>query len=318
MKIQGDRLAAELARALHPVYVISGDEPLLTAEAADAVRARARAAGYSEREVFFIERSGSVWADVLAACETRSLFANRRVVELRFGGGRQEKPDEYVQRLLKLVGEELLLLISLPKVDGRAPPGWLQLAEAAGLWVTVWPLRPTEFPDWLRRRMRAAGLEAGEEAISLLAARTEGNLLAARQEIEKLALLLGKGATVDAAAVATASRDSARFNVFQLAEAIGGGDAARSLRIIAGLRAEGEELPLILWSLQRARSQLPLAAADPRQRATATRLALRALRVDRMLKGRLQGDAWDEVQLLAAELCGKRPLPLQRWQLRAS
>jgi DNA polymerase III subunit delta len=318
MKIQGDKLAGELERALHPVYVISGDEPLLAAEAADAVRAKARAAGYTDREVFFIERGGAVWADVLAACETRSLFASRRVIELRFGGGRQEKPDDYIQRLLALAGDELLLLISTPKVDGRAPPAWLQRAEATGAWVTVRPLRPDEFPGWLRQRMRAAGLEARGDALSLLAARTEGNLLAARQEIEKLALLLGKGATVDAAAVAVGSSDSTRFNMIQLAEAVSAGDAVRGLRIIASLRAEGEELPLILWWLQRARSQLPLAIADPRQRATATRLALRALRADRMLKGRLQGAAWDEAELLTAELCGKRPLPLQRWQLRAS
>jgi DNA polymerase III subunit delta len=318
MKIYGDRLTGELERALRPVYVISGDEPLLCAEAADAVRARASAAGYTEREVFFIERGGAVWGDVLAACETRSLFASRRLVELRFGGGRQEKPDEYIQRLLALAGEELMLLISTPKVDGRSPPGWLQQAEAAGVWVTIWPLRPAEIPDWLRRRMRAAGLAAREDAITLLAARTEGNLLAARQEIEKLALLLGKGAVVDAVAVATGSSDSARFNVFQLSEAVSAGDAARGLRIVAGLRAEGEELPLILWSLQRVRGQMPIAAADPRQRNLATRLALRAMRVDRILKGRLQGDAWDEVELLTVELCGKRPLPLQRWQLRAS
>jgi len=318
MKINGDRLAGELGRELRPVYAISGDEPLLCAEAADAVRARARQAGFDEREVFFIERGGAAWADVLAACETRSLFASRRLIELRFGGGRQEKPDEYLQRLLTLAGDELLLLISLPKVDGRSPPAWLQAVESAGVWVTVWPLRPAEFPEWLRRRMRAAGLEPREDALGLLAARTEGNLLAARQEIEKLALLLGKGASVDAAAVAAGSSDSARFNVFQLGEAVAAGDAARGLRIIAGLRAEGEELPLILWSLQRARSGLPIAAADPRQRALATRLALRALRVDRMLKGRLAGDAWDEVELLTAELCGKRALPLQRWQLRAT
>jgi DNA polymerase III subunit delta len=318
MKVYADKLAAELERGLRPVYIVSGDEPLLCGEAADAVRARARAAGYAEREVFFIERGGAVWGDVLAACETRSLFASRRLVELRFGGGRQEKPDEYIKRLLALTGEELMLLISTPKVDGRGPPGWLQQAEAAGVWVTIWPLRTAEFPDWLRRRMRGAGLDASEDAISLLAARTEGNLLAAQQEIDKLALLLGKGAKVDAAAVATGSADSARFNPFQVGEAVTACDAARALRIIAGLRAEGEDLIPILWSLQRARSQMPFAAADPRQRNLATRLALRTLRVDRMLKGRLQGDAWDELELLAVELCGKRPLPLQRWQLRAS
>jgi DNA polymerase-3 subunit delta len=319
MKINGDRLAGELERALRPVYVISGDEPLLCAEAADAVRARARKAGYSEREVFHIERGGAAWADVIAACETRSLFTSRRLIELRLGGGRQEKPEEHLQRLLALAGEELLLLITMPKPDGRAsPPAWLQQAESAGVWVTIWPLRPAEFPDWLRRRMRAAGLDVRDDAIALLAARTEGNLLAARQEIEKLALLLGTGAAVDAAAVAAGSTDSARFNVFQLGEAVVAGDAARGLRIMAGLRAEGEELPLILWSLQRARSQLAIAAADPRQRTLATRLALRALRVDRMLKGRLTGNAWDEVELLTVELCGKRPLPLQRWQLRAT
>jgi DNA polymerase III delta subunit len=152
----------------------------------------------------------------------------------------------------------------------------------------------------------------------MLVERTEGNLLAAHQELDKLRMQLGPGATVDAATVAISSSDSARFNARQIVDAVLDGDAARALRVTASLRAEGEDAVLILWALQTARVRLTSEAKDPRQRTAAMRLALRAWRADRMLKGRLHGVAWDEIALLTAELCGKRPLPLQRWQLRAS
>lgn len=320
MKLGSEKLAAELERQLLPVYVISGDEPLLAAEAADAVRQRARAAGFTEREVFFIERSASAWHDALQATETLSLFASRRVIDLRIGPGKQDKDaPEYLARLVAAAGDDLLLLVSMPKLDGRAStPAWLQAAEKRGAWVTVWPLRPHEFPGWLQARFRAAGLQVRDDALHLLLERSEGNLLAAGQEVQKLALLFGPGALIDAKAVAASSMDSARFNVFQLSEAVIARQSARALRIVAGLRAEGEEPTLILWALQRARGELPLPANDARARATATRLALRALRADKMLKGRQLGDVWDEIDLLTAELCGVRPLPLQRWQLRAT
>jgi DNA polymerase-3 subunit delta len=178
---------------------------------------------------------------------------------------------------------------------------------------------------WLRNRARKLGLVVSDEALELLAGRTEGNLLAAHQELSKLAWL-APGGTVDADTVLAGVADSARFDVFQLGDAALAGDTARALRMLAGLRAEGTEPTLALWALTRALRDLWTARAEgatppawQRRSAALARglerapglsfaaLALRAARADRMIKGRLTGDAWDELALLAAELCGRPP-----------
>jgi DNA polymerase-3 subunit delta len=315
LKLSGDGLERELAARLLPVYLVSGDDPLLTAEAADAIRARARRDGYSEREVFFVERGGNNWNDVLRAAEALSLFASRRIVEVRMPSGKPGTGEADLARVIAAAGDDLLLLILTDRIDGKSEGAeWLQLVGERGARVTVHPLKLPQFPGWLRARMQAAGLKADDAAITLLVERTEGNLLAAKQEIDKLALLLGRGATVDAAAVAASSSDSARFGLFQFTDVVLDGDPARSLRMLEGLRAEGTEAPLILWALLRARETLQQRAPNPRRPLSFPRLAQRAARADRMAKGRLGGDAWDELALLTAELCGKKILPMERWR----
>jgi len=318
LKLSPDNLASQLANGLLPVYVVSGDDPLLTAEAADSIRARARAQGYSEREVLFVERGGSNWDDVLRSAEALSLFASRRVIEVRMPSGKPGSGAASLLRAIMAAGEDLLLLILTEKLDRAAQSAeWLQAVQQRGAWIPVWPVDLPRFPAWLRSRLRAAGLRADDAAISLLAERTEGNLLAAKQEIEKLSLLLGEGAQVDTAAIAASTGDSARFGVFQLSEAVGGGDAVRALRILDGLRAEGAEPVLILWSLLRAQSALAAdASGRPGRRLPFARLTARAVRADRLAKGLMRGEVWDELTLLTADLCGQRVLPLARWQLR--
>jgi DNA polymerase-3 subunit delta len=318
LKLSPDSLAAHLARALLPVYVVSGDDPLLTAEAADAIRARARAQGYAEREVLFVERGGSSWDDVLHVAEALSLFASRRVIEVRMPSGKPGAGAAALLRAIRAAGDDLLLLILTDKLDRATQSAeWLEAVQQRGAWVPVWPVDLPRFPLWLRSRLQAAGLKADDAAVELLAERTEGNLLAAKQEIDKLSLLLGEGARVDAAAVAASTGDSARFGVFQLTDAVTAGDATRSLRILDGLRAEGSEPVLVLWSLLRAQSAL---AADnagrPARRLPFARITTRAVRADRLAKGLLRGEVWDELTLLTADLCGLRVLPLSRWQLR--
>ena len=300
MKLTLEGLNAQLAERLLPVYLVSGDEPLLVAEASDAIRARARAGGFTEREVFFIERSGAVWDEIRQAAQSLSLFSARRVLEIRMPGGKPGIAGAAVLlQLFQAAGEDLLVLIIAEKLERETQSSeWMQALQQRGAWLPIWPVERARLAQWLRSRFAAVGLTAAPDALALLAERSEGNLLAARQEIDKLAMLLPRGATVSVAEVAASSADSARFDVFQLGEAVRGIPAARALRILGGLRAQESSVP----AGTRARAHgLPF-----------PRLAARAGRVDRMGKGLSDGDPWDELALLAVELTGLRSLPLVR------
>ena len=318
MKLSLDELPAQLAQRLLPAYLISGDEPLRVGEASDLIRARARAAGYGEREVFFIERASAVWDEVQQSAQSLSLFANRRVLEIRMPTGKPGVSGAAaLLRVIAAAGDELLLLVITDKLERETQAAeWVRALQARGAWLPIWPIGRAQLPQWLRARFHAAGLRADEEALELLAERSEGNLLAAQQEIEKLALLLPPGAAVSATEVAASSADSARFDVFQLGEAVRAMEPGRSLRILAGLQAEGAEALLVLWGLLRIMHGLQASGFSPAGRTgprpSFARLAARAARVDRVAKGLERGDAWDELALLAVELCGLRPLPWLR------
>jgi DNA polymerase III subunit delta len=318
MKLTLDGLSAQLAERLLPVYLVSGDEPLLVAEATDAIRSRARALAFTEREVFFIERSGAVWDDIRQAAQSLSLFSARRLLEIRMPGGKPGTAGAAVLlQLFQAAGEDLLVLIIAEKLERETQSSeWMQALQQRGAWLPIWPVDRARLAPWLRSRFAAAGLTAAPDALALLAERSEGNLLAARQEIDKLAMLLPRGATVSVAEVAASSADSARFDVMQLGEAVRSADAARALRILGGLRAEGTEPLLVLWSLIRElRVQESSVPAGTRARAQGlpfARLAAHAGRVERMGKGLSDGDPWDELALLAVELTGLRSLPLVR------
>ena len=330
LKLTSDSLAPQLAQRLLSAYLVSGDEPLLAQEAADAVRAAARAAGFSERAVHFIERA-SDWDEVRGATANLSLFAARRLIEIRLASARiGVAGNAALGALLGARDPDMLFLILAPRLDREAQNAeWVRALETGGAWVQVWPLEGARMGGWLKVRARALGLELQADALELLIARTEGNLLAAQQELSKLALLGVQGA-VSADTVLAAVADSARFDVFQLGEALLNGDAARALRMLAGLRGEGTEATLVLWALTKAvrdvwsahtgaanrapawqRQAAALAQAQRRAARLPFRgLIRRAARVDRMIKGRLGGDAWDEMALLAAELCAPGRVPL--------
>lgn len=332
MKINSDALASHLEQPLLPAYLISGDEPLLAGEAADAVRARARAAGFTERETYFMER-GADWNDVRASANNLSLFAARRIVEIRMPSAKPGKDGgAALVALLEARDPDRLLLILTPRLDRDAQNSdWVRALEANGGWVQVWPVDVSKFTAWLRARFRKLKLTAEDEALEMLAERTEGNLLAAHQEVEKLRLLV-RGDRVTAEDVLSSVADSARFDVFKLGECALSGDTTRTLRMLDGLRAEGVEATLVLWSLSKAVRDLwsglmsggGPARAWPRQSAALdkakrrapqlsfSRLTARAVRADRMIKGRLSGNAWDEMALLAADLCAHPALALPR------
>ncbi len=321
LKIKPESLHAHLRERLLPVYLISGEDPLLTGEAVDAVRRRARETGFTERDVHFMDRGGD-WDAVQASVASLSLFAEKRIVEVRLPTGKPGVSGAKVlKRVIEGAGAETLLLILTGRLDRDAANSeWARAVEERGAAVAIWPMARAAFPDWLQERARRLNLQLAPEALALLVERTEGNLLAADQELTKLSLLAVEG-RVDVAAVLASSTDSSHFDVAELDRALTQADVARALRVLAGLRAEEVELPLVLWAAIKALHAVLAAetgapaprggygynSAPPRRRrmgAAPAALVARAARADAMAKGRLGGDAWDELALLAAELCG--------------
>jgi DNA polymerase-3 subunit delta len=330
MRINTEQLPRALERPLAPAWLIAGDEPLLVGEAADAVRAAARAAGFTGRELFVAER-GFDWGELQAASRTLSLFAERRIIELRLPSPRPGKEGGAV--LAALAGDPapdtlLLVVTSRPERDTWSA-AWFKAFEQHGVVVQSWPVEIGRLPQWIAGRAARLGLALDAAGAELLAERVEGNLLAAHQEIEKLALLHAGGGSVGIEAVRSAVANSARYDVFQLGEAALAGDAARGLRILDGLRAEGTEPPLVLWALCRelralADARGPQGApggygrqAEQRaallRRAAArtagqplTPLFLLAARADRQIKGLARGDPWTTLTGLVGALAGVR------------
>jgi DNA polymerase-3 subunit delta len=342
MKLNPAQLGKHLQGSLAPVYVISGDEPLLCQEAADAIRAATRAQGFSEREVFHAEANFD-WGLLYEAGASMSLFAEKRVIELRIANG---KPgDKGTAAILEYLGrppEDTLLLISLPKLDGSTQKTKWAKALIEGpnsQFLQIWPVEASQLPQWIRQRLAQAGMSTTQEALELISARVEGNLLAAAQEIEKLKLL-ADGNQIDIATVQAAVADSARYDVFGLIEAVLGSDAAHALRMLEGLRGEGQEALFILVMLARELRQLAglaqqisqgtpmdkaFAAARPPiwdkrrplvskalQRHSAARwnqLLIDAQHIDAQVKGQAPGDAWSSLGRLVLLMAGQR-LPL--------
>ena len=340
MQLKPEQLDAHLGKQLAPVYFISGDEPLRVMEAADAVRAAARAQGYSEREVLSVE-AGFDWGRLHSAAGSLSLFAERRLIDLRLPGG---KPGDSGSRALRAWAEQppedTLLLVTAGKLEPSARKGkWVQALDGAGVVVFVWPMDAQVFPVWVRARMQQRGLEPTAEAIALLAGRVEGNLLACVQEIDKLYLLRGAG-PVDAANITAAVADSARFDVFSLVDAALAGDGGRTVRMFQGLRGEGTPSAVVLWALAKEIRQLAamvrlVAAGSPvpkvlaqyrvwqnrktvvgkalqrlaRQHGEGARLLRRCALVDRVIKGQAAGNEWDELLQLLLLLAGVKGIP---------
>jgi len=339
MKLSPAQLDKHLKGQLAPVYVVSGDDPLLCQEAADAIRAAARRQGYDERQVFSADANFD-WGSLLLAGASLSLFAQRRLLELRLPSG---KPgDKGAAALIEYCAnpaEDTLLLISLPRLDASAQKskwGKALLEGAQCQFIQIWPIDAQQLPQWIAQRLSQAGLSARRDAVELLAARVEGNLLAAAQEIEKLKLL-AEASQVTVETVQAAVADSARFDVFGLVDAILKGDAGHALRMLEGLRGEGVEPPVILWALARELRLLagiaqqfsqgvPLEKAfsqarppvwDKRrplvgkavQRLPAQRwnqLLLDAQRIDAQIKGQAEGSPWTSMTRLVLLMAGQR------------
>ena len=262
MRVYPDKLKAHLEGPLAPAYLVSGDEPLQLGECCDAVRAAARAAGHTTREVLEAG-SGFDWQQLSAEAAAFSLFAEKKIIDLRIGNG---KPGAEGSRAIVAYcadpPPDTLLLVTLPKLDRQQQNGkWFKAMDALGVVIQVWPIEPQRLPGWIERRLQAAGIQPTREAVEMLADRVEGNLLAARQEIEKLLLLHGEG-PLDAGQLAAAVADSARYDVFELVDSALRGEAERCVHILDGLRAEGIAPAVVLWALHREARSMAQISAD--------------------------------------------------------
>ena len=327
MRLTAEQLPAALAKTVAGVYLVSGEEPLLVGEAADAIRAAARAAGYADRTVFFIDRSFA-WDELRHASQSLSLFAERRLFELRLPSGKPDKGAQQLADLAERPPPDVVCLVITDKLDRKASDtAWVRAVEKHGVWVPISPVQTAALPAWLRARAKQLQVEIEPAAAQLIIDRVEGNLLAAKQELEKLALL-ADGEPIGADLVLRSVGDSARYDVFQLAEAAAGGDAERALRVLLGLKSEGIEPALILWALVRelrglwqARERGRLRSADrgsawnlaatPSPRALSRlktlplpRLLIQAGHTDRVIKGLAPGDAWSALTGLTGGLAG--------------
>ncbi len=321
MQLKLEALAGHLKNQLKPVYFLAGNEPLLQLEAADQIRAVAKAQGFLEREVFDVS-SQLDWADVRYATQSMGLFSQQRLIELRMNTAKLDAEGvAFVTQFCDSLPQGLLLLVTcLEWKKDMERSAFVKALDEVGAMLIIYPIRREELPDWLSRRARTHGLELSRDAAELLADRVEGNLLAAKQEIDNLAFL-GDGKRIDVAQIEEKTSDHAHFDQFALSDAALAGDAERAVRILHGLKAEGEEAFMIFSWLHRQveqaakfavanetggldaafqqaflkwpKQQQAFRKAVRRQSASAWNdRVLEGAKVDQTIKGRLAGDAW--------------------------
>ena len=324
MRISSEDLPHHLTKQLGMLYVIHGEALLLAIEAADAIRSAAREAGYTERETLIAEQ-GFKWSELRNSTQSMSLFSERKVIDLRIPSGKPGvEGAQALQDLCDNLNADTLVLISLPRIDGTAMKSkWFTALEQHGTIINADEVSLAALPAWIATRLKHQGQSADTDTLNFLAQRVEGNLLAAFQEIQKLALLFPAG-PLTFEQVKDSVMDVARYDVFKLSEAMLGGDAERYVRILDGLRAEGTATVLILWAIaedirtlakvSRAMQQsgnLSGALRDARVWGAKQKLIERAVRrftpvfaeralrqaaqVDKLIKGLRQGDVWDEL-----------------------
>jgi len=332
VQLKGDQLEAHLAKGVGPLYAVHGDEPLLALEAADAIRAKARTAGYTERQVFTVER-GFDWGELEHASAGMSLFGDRKIIELRIPGGKPgTEGAAAIERHCARLPDDAVTLITLPRLDRAGQnSAWFTSLAQAGVVVNVFSVDRAHLASWIAGRLARQKQKAPEGALAFIADCVEGNLLAAHQEIQKLGLLYPQGSLTEEQ-VREAVLDVARYDVYQIGESMLGGDRTRLARILDGLEAEGEAANRVLWVVAEdlravLRVKTGLAAGRPvdqllresrvwgeprttlvaraarRMGADALEKALaHAASIDRMVKGLAKGNPWDELLRLGLAL----------------
>ena len=252
MRVYPEKLAAQLQQQLLPVYVVSGDETLLVQECADLIRQHAREQGCTEREVVDAGVSRFDWQEIMQHATSMSLFAERKLVEIRLPSGKPGADgSKALCAYLELAGGDDVLMLVAGKIDKQSTNSkWYKALDKVGATVQVWPVGAKDLPRWLQQRVANAGMQIDREAVQLLADRVEGNLLAAVQEVEKLKLL-AQNNHITAENVTQSVLDNARYNLFEMTDAALNGNPGNSLKMLHGLRGEGSEPTVILWALAR-------------------------------------------------------------------
>lgn len=282
MQLKIDQIEAQLKRGLAPCYALAGEEPLLIQQAQDAIRVAAREQGYDERESLDADRDFD-WNRLIELCATGSLFSQRRMIELRLSAAAGSIGSKALKQLASQPPADVLLVVIADKLDVRTRnSGWYAALEKAGAGYYAWPLRAGDLPRWLTQRLQRAGLHADADAVALLAQRTEGNLLAADQEITKLALLHPAG-TLDLETVTASVADAAHYGAFDWVDKLMAGDGLGAVRGLSRLRQEGEAIPALVAVLALDLRKLAQAATSYSQSGNA-RAALTGAKVFRMRK----------------------------------
>ena len=333
MRLYSEKLAHHLQQQLLPVYLISGDEPLLLQECCDLVRQKAREDGCNEREIIEASVSSFNWQDILHSASNMSLFASRKLIEVRLPSGKPGvEGSKALCEYLDIASDDDVLLIVSGKIDKQSTNSkWYKSLDKAGVTVQVWPVDAKNLPGWLQQRVRSAGMSIDDDALQLLCERMEGNLLAAVQEVEKLKLLAADS-RITMHTVTEAVSDNARYSVFDMADNALKGNTSVSLRMLHGLHAEGSEPPVVLWALVREirtlyETQLDCDSGQSAQQALNSRrvwqnrmpfmqaalmrhntnslslLLEQAALTDGSIKGFADGKPWDNLARLVVALC---------------
>jgi len=335
MQLRFDALDGHLAKTLAPLYVITSDEHLLALEAADKIRRAAKVQGFFEREILSVERSFK-WGALLAANQSQSLFGDKKLIDLRIPTGKPGKDGgQALQDYVANLSPDNLTLITLPKLDwATQKAAWVTSLQQAAVYIDIPLVERAHLPNWINQRLALQQQSAERQSLEFIADRVEGNLLAAHQEIQKLALLHPAG-KLSFEQIHDAVLNVARYDVFKLNEAMLSGNVPRLVRMLNGLKGEGEALPLVLWAMaEEIRTLLklksgmsqgrPLSALlkeyriwgpreklmDPALRRvslTTLQTALQeAAQVDKMVKGlrtkTFAGDAWDALLQLGLKV----------------
>ena len=341
MELRPEQLVTQPAsQPLQPAYLVAGPETLRVLEAADAIRARARAEGISEREVFDADGRDFDWNRLESTFNAPSLFSARRLVELRLPSGKPGKEGaEVITSFCAHPPPDVVLLITANEWSKAHQGKWADAVARIGTLAIAWAIKPHELSDWIERRLRSKGLRAEPEAVQRLSERVEGNLLAAAQEIDKLALL-AQDERLDVGAMEALVADAARYDVFRLAEAMLAGQSTAVIRMLAGLRAEGEAaaalMPILVKELLRTAALARVQASGgnlsaemkgqgiwesrqaPFKRALQRhaeprrweRFVAEAGKVDRIAKGRGDGDVWVALERLLVAVAEPRAIGL--------
>ncbi len=335
MQLRLDALDTHLTKPLAGLYVITSDEHLLALEAADKIRKTARTQGFSEREVLVVDRSFK-WGELLAANQSQSLFGDKKLIELRIPTGKPGKDGgKALQDYSASLNPDNVTLVTLPKLDwATQKTAWVASLQQASVFIDIPLVERAQLPAWLGVRLAAQRQSANRECMDFIAERVEGNLLAAHQEIQKLALLYPEG-PLSFEQIHDAVLNVARYDVFKLNEAMLSGDTARLVRMLEGLQGEGEALPLVLWAVaEEIRTLLKLKSGvaqgrplsqltkehriwGPRERliepalrrlklSTLESALQEAAQIDKMVKGlrakKFSGDAWDAMLQLGLKI----------------